>query len=72
MTSLIDLVPADDVPDAELPDAVFEAFVDWYMKATGYGTKYTEATRIAGINPPPYVSGAFDELLKKLKSVFAK
>ena len=29
MTSLIDLVPADEVPDAELPEAVFEAFVEW-------------------------------------------
>src|SRR5215211_4214147 len=29
MTFLTDLVPADDVPDAELPEAVFEAFVDW-------------------------------------------
>jgi hypothetical protein len=53
-------------------DKGFEEFIDWYMKATGYATKYTEATRIAGVNAPPYVSGAFDELLKKLKSVFAK
>jgi superfamily II RNA helicase len=29
MTSLIDLVPPDDVPDAELPEAVFDAFVGW-------------------------------------------
>jgi len=29
MTSLIDLVPANEVPDAELPEAVFEAFVEW-------------------------------------------
>jgi superfamily II RNA helicase len=29
MTSLIDLVPADDVPDAEMPEAVFDAFVGW-------------------------------------------
>jgi superfamily II RNA helicase len=27
--SLIDLVPADDVADADLPDTVFEAFVGW-------------------------------------------
>jgi superfamily II RNA helicase len=29
MTSLIERVPADDLADAELPDAVFEAFVEW-------------------------------------------
>ena len=29
MTSLIDLVPADEVPDTELPEAIFDAFVGW-------------------------------------------
>jgi superfamily II RNA helicase len=29
MTSLIDLVPADEVSDTELPEAVFDAFVGW-------------------------------------------
>ena len=34
----------------------FEAFVDWYMAATGYKDNFTAATQIIGINPPPYIN----------------
>jgi hypothetical protein len=34
----------------------FDDFIDWYMDATGYKTRYTASTQIIGIDPPPYIN----------------
>jgi hypothetical protein len=47
-------------------DADFVTFIDWYMDATGYDGRYTAATRIIGINPPPYVNATFGSSVKDL------
>jgi hypothetical protein len=44
----------------------FENLMTWFLKATGYGTQYTTAVRIAGINPPPYVGANFQTLMKSI------
>jgi len=47
-------------------DNQFDTFVTWYMDATNYDTKYTAATRIIGINPPPYVNAGFSSAIREL------
>ncbi|HEX6011263.1 MAG TPA: hypothetical protein VFY87_05530 [Geminicoccaceae bacterium] len=45
----------------------------WLAAQAGdYATPISHHIRDGTRQAPPYVSGAFDDLLKKLKSVFAK
>jgi hypothetical protein len=47
-------------------DQDFETFIGWYMDQSGYGKKYTAATSIVGVNPPPYVNAGFGSIVKDL------
>jgi hypothetical protein len=51
-------------------DTDFENLFGWYMDKTGYAKKFTVATDIIGINPPPYVNAAFASLVKQLIAAF--
>jgi hypothetical protein len=54
-------------------DRDFEKFVDWFMEETTYKfpMTYGVATKIVGVNPPPYVSAAFDSRVNDLIKIFA-